>query len=220
MVLSTRADLVTGSDALVQLTGLPSSAQSMQILLNGESVRDEFALRQNGQFEGLVTGLRLGRNLLEARLPDGAGARLVITDHPISGPLFSGPQIQPWSCQPGDSDAQCDHPTEYSFLYYSTTCVCLCSTRLRCSLTNRIPWPSSPPVEAVLSRASRLMTRPAPQRPFRWLPPTKASRCPTSSAWSGYGRTVTRLTSPYSPCRERTSSRGRTPIRPGIETSR
>ena len=26
----------------------------MQILLNGESVRDEFALRQNGRFEGLV----------------------------------------------------------------------------------------------------------------------------------------------------------------------
>ena len=121
VALSTRADLVTGGDALVQLTGLPSSTLSMQIVLNGESVRDEFALRRNGQFEGLVTGLRLGRNLLEARLPDGAGARLVITDHPISGPLFSGPQIQPWSCQPGDSDTQCDHPTEYSFLYYSSS---------------------------------------------------------------------------------------------------
>jgi hypothetical protein len=121
VVLSTRADLVTGSDALVQLSGLPSSEQSMQILLNGESVRDEFARRQNGRFEGLLKGLKLGRNLLEARLPGGAGAQLVITDHPISGPLFSGPQIQPWSCQPGDSDAQCDHATEYSFLYYSSS---------------------------------------------------------------------------------------------------
>jgi len=120
VVLSTRADLVTGGIALVQLTGLPSSRQSMEILLNGESVRDEFAVRQNGRFEGVVTGLRLGRNLLQARVRDGAGARLVITDHPISGPLFSGPQIQPWSCQPGDTDAQCDHPTEYSFFYYSS----------------------------------------------------------------------------------------------------
>ena len=137
VALSTRADLVTGGDALVQLTGLPSSTLSMQIVLNGESVRDEFALRRNGQFEGLVTGLRLGRNLLEARLPDGAGARLVITDHPISGPLFSGPQIQPWSCQPGDSDTQCDHPTEYSFLYYSSTRPCV-PNPARSSLTDRV----------------------------------------------------------------------------------
>jgi len=132
VVLSTRADLVTGDTALVQVTGVRSSTGSIQVLLNGASVRDEFAMRQNGQFEGLVTGLTLGRNVLAARLPDGAGARLVVTDHPISGPLFSGPQIQPWSCQPGDSDAQCDHPAEYSYFYYSSsTAVCAQSATLQ-----------------------------------------------------------------------------------------
>ena len=97
VALSTRADLVTGGDALVQLTGLPSSTLSMQIVLNGESVRDEFALRRNGQFEGLVTGLRLGRNLLEARLPDGAGARL--RDH--RSPDQWSALLRPWDPNPG-----------------------------------------------------------------------------------------------------------------------
>jgi hypothetical protein len=139
VVLSTRADLVTGDSALVQVTGLRSFPGSMQVLLNGDSVRDDFALRQNGQFEGIVTGLSLGRNLLEARLPDGAGARLVITDHPISGPLFSGPQIRPWSCQPGDSDVQCDHQTESSFFYYSTSAsVCAQPTTLQPYQTNSV----------------------------------------------------------------------------------
>lgn len=44
---------------------------------------------------------------------------MTITNHPIGGPLFSGPRIEPWSCQPGDTDSECDHRTEYSLYYYS-----------------------------------------------------------------------------------------------------
>ena len=46
---------------------------------------------------GLVTGLRNGFNVLTARVP-GAGAQIAITNHPIGGPVFSGAQVQPWTC--------------------------------------------------------------------------------------------------------------------------
>jgi EmrB/QacA subfamily drug resistance transporter len=119
--LSTRADLVTGGEALVRI-GLPAGTRprDVRVTLHGRNVSPAFAVRSDGAFEGLVTGLRLGKNLLQALLPDGSGAELRITDHPIHGPLFSGPQIEPWTCQPGDVDAECDHPTESSLYYYST----------------------------------------------------------------------------------------------------
>ena len=31
-----------------------------------------------------------------------------MTNHPIGGPVFAGPQIQPWTCQAGAKDAKCD----------------------------------------------------------------------------------------------------------------
>jgi hypothetical protein len=67
-----------------------------------------------------VTGLSLGPNVLTARLPDGFGARITITNHPNGGPVFAGPQVQPWVCQPGATDKQCDQPAQYSYVYMST----------------------------------------------------------------------------------------------------
>ena len=45
------------------------------------------------------------------------GARLVVTNHPNGGPVFSGPQIQPWGCQEGAVDEQCNQPVSYDFKY-------------------------------------------------------------------------------------------------------
>jgi hypothetical protein len=50
-VLSTRADLISGGEALVALNGgVPNS-----VTLNGQDVTSEFALRPNGRYEGLLT---------------------------------------------------------------------------------------------------------------------------------------------------------------------
>ena len=57
------------------------------------------------------------RNLIAARLPDGWGAELTVTNHPNGGPLFSGPQILPWKCQATAQDKQCNQPARYRFLY-------------------------------------------------------------------------------------------------------
>ncbi len=117
-VLSTRADLVSGGEALTQVV-LPAgtSPSSATVSLDGRNVTGEFAMRANGRFEGLLSGLRNGANQLVARIPGGYGARLTITNHPIGGPIFSGPQIQPWQCQTGAKDAQCDQDPTFAYYY-------------------------------------------------------------------------------------------------------
>ncbi len=117
-VLSTRPDLVSAGEALTQIV-LPPGVRpaSVRLELGTRNVGRQFAVRANGKFEGLVTGLRLGANLLTARLPSGYGARLTIVNHPIGGPVFSGPQIQPWLCQAGAKDKQCDQPPTFAYYY-------------------------------------------------------------------------------------------------------
>jgi hypothetical protein len=147
-VLSNRADLISGGDALVQIN-LPQGlnpATGAKVALNGASINNMFAIRPNGAFMGLVTGLNSGDNLLTVRTPQGS-AKITITNHPIGGPVFAGAQLQPWICatkvsqtvsvigNPGSNppvaaattrasllnddpvDAQCDTPATYSYYY-------------------------------------------------------------------------------------------------------
>jgi hypothetical protein len=120
-VLSNRADLISAGDALVAVS-LPDGVDpnTVQMTLDGADVSDAFAVRANGRYEGLLSGLTPGSNLLEAHLPDGSGARITITDHPNGGPVFSGPQIQPWVCQASAVDEQCNQPASYEYLYKSS----------------------------------------------------------------------------------------------------
>ncbi|HWE15328.1 MAG TPA: DUF6351 family protein [Solirubrobacteraceae bacterium] len=123
-VLSGRPDLVSGSDALVAISPA-SDAGRLRVTLNGRNVTRTFAARTRGLFggrlAGLVSGLRLGRNVLRAVLGGGSGARLVLVDHPVGGPVFSGPQLEPWTCEPGAVDAKCDKPPTYRYVYISTS---------------------------------------------------------------------------------------------------
>ncbi len=126
-VLSNRADLVSGDEALVQVLPPPGiSARKLKVSLNGRNVTAAFAMRSGGRFYGLVVGLRIGANRLVARLPVGSGAQLRIDNHPIGGPIFSGAQIQPWQCATAGNglgpptDPQCDAPTRYSYVYMPT----------------------------------------------------------------------------------------------------
>lgn len=124
VALSNRADLVSGGDALigVQLAA-GVRATGLRISLNGRDVTGSFTASGKGRLLGLVTGMRVGPNELVARLPDGRGARLTVTNHPQGGPVFSGPQIQPWVCTTEDNglgpalDAQCNAPNEVTYLY-------------------------------------------------------------------------------------------------------
>jgi hypothetical protein len=121
-VLSTRADIVSGGDALVQVVppaGTPASA--LRVEVDGRDVTPAFAVRPGGRVLGTVTGLRNGANVVTVRGPAGRGARLTIRNHPIGGPVIAGPQIQPWACAAGALDAQCNRAPRYEFLYRSTS---------------------------------------------------------------------------------------------------
>lgn len=119
-VLSGRADLVTGGDALVQVVA--AGPGPLRVELNGADVSDGFEPRPDGSVVALLTGLVDGPNDVTA---DGAGAaaRLTVTNHPIGGPVFAGPQVQPWICGTQNAglgpavDEQCNAPTSYRFVY-------------------------------------------------------------------------------------------------------
>src|SRR3954447_14691182 len=115
--LSNRADLISGGDALTQVV-LPAGVtpSGVHVQLNGVDVTRSFAMRPNHQFEGLLTGLRVGANTVLASTGVQT-AKLTITNHPIGGPTFAGPQIQPWACQATAKDAQCNEPTTYAYYY-------------------------------------------------------------------------------------------------------
>ena len=116
-VLGNRADLVSGGDALVRLR-VPTT-KGLRVDVGGRDVTRAFAKRADGQVDGLLTGLRVGRNVVRARV-GGQAAQLTVTNAPAGGPVFSGPQVQPWTCAPGARDAQCNRPPTYTWLYKST----------------------------------------------------------------------------------------------------
>src|SRR5438477_7556155 len=125
-VLSNRADLISGGDALVQVV-LPAkvSVSKVKIDVDGRDVTSAFAVRSDGRYLGRVEGLQVGANVLTVRAP-GGGARITITNWPVGGPIFSGQQIQPWLCTTASNglgpaqDAQCNAPTTYTYKYKST----------------------------------------------------------------------------------------------------
>lgn len=124
--LSNRADLVSGGDVLVEVV-LPAESDpaKVRVDLDGRDVSSSFAIRQGGRFIGLVRGMVDGDNTLVAR-GQGSAARLTITNHPIGGPVFAGPQVQPWICATEKNglgparDAQCNTPAKFELLYKSS----------------------------------------------------------------------------------------------------
>ncbi len=103
-----------------------AGADNFAVLLNGTDVTSSFAVRSDGRLLGLVGGLVEGRNLLVARVGNGPGARIEISNYAKGGPIFSGPQVQPWTCQTTANpslgpalDEQCNAPTAYRYMYRS-----------------------------------------------------------------------------------------------------
>src|SRR5690606_5335988 len=104
-VLSGEPDQVSGGDALVQVE-VPRStaARDVTITLDGADVTDAFEEAGRDELVGLVEGLDLGENTLrvsaERRRGNGGPrpAELTLVNHPIGGPIFSGPQQQPFVC--------------------------------------------------------------------------------------------------------------------------
>ncbi len=115
--------MVSGGSALVQISG--PSLNSVKVLLNGQSISSSFRPgRIPGTLLGRVEGLKPGANVLQGG--DGHGTqRIILVDHPIGGPVFSGPHQQPFVCQTEFAglekavDADCNASTRVQYFYRS-----------------------------------------------------------------------------------------------------
>lgn len=125
-VLSSHNDLVTGGDALVEV----SAPAGVRVTLNGRPVDAAFQRGSGGALVGVVSGLALGDNILEVSRPGATPARLTLTNWPAQGPVISGPHETPFICQTeeftlagtGENlgpalSADCDVPTRVDYVY-------------------------------------------------------------------------------------------------------
>ena len=147
VTLSNRADLISGGDALVEVRVPKGVAlNKVRLSLNGHDVTGAFTANAAARtLRGLVTGLVEGRNdFVAGESRGGREARLVITNHPIGGPVLLGSQTTPWICatptpvaESGNTpasnasglstsafDAQCNIATEYKLFYRTTNTPC------------------------------------------------------------------------------------------------
>lgn len=106
-VLSSRPDTVMGGTVLVRVTlgtatGGPGSVRLTADGTDVGHVLRPVAVDGGTALEGLVTGLPEGPVEMVASLPGGAGASLELTNHPNTGPVFSGPHQEPFVCDTED----------------------------------------------------------------------------------------------------------------------
>lgn len=136
-VLSGRPDMVAGGDALVRVGVKKKHVRlsDVRIELNGTDITGAFvADAATRSLTGLVTGMRLGENELEVDAKGkGRGraeADIRLINHPIQGPIFSGPHEQPYACATQSfnlpaglgnlgvtTDPNCHIPTRINYIY-------------------------------------------------------------------------------------------------------
>ena len=139
-VVSSPAAYVSGGDARIEVA-LPDKTQAdeVRITVNGVDVTSAFGPDPEGnhQLEGVVTGLPLGDSTIVASSHKKAKGNkhydeLTLTNNPIQGPIFSGPQQTPFVCATTNNAAgmglppipqspTCETATVVSYVYLPPT---------------------------------------------------------------------------------------------------
>ncbi|HMO47644.1 MAG TPA: DUF6351 family protein [Rubrivivax sp.] len=97
-VLSSTPEYVSGGDARIHVRAAPGLRDKLVLLLNGKTVNVAMKEVSDG-LEGVISGLANGRNTLEVRHRSGNSRdTIAITNWPITGPMFTGPQQTPFVC--------------------------------------------------------------------------------------------------------------------------
>ncbi|MBL8294556.1 MAG: hypothetical protein JNN08_22115 [Bryobacterales bacterium] len=121
--LSSRADMVTGGTALVEVAGT-APLPELRLTVNGRETAAAFRTGPGGRVLGRIEGLPVGKSRVELR----AGrqkARIEVVNYPITGPVFSGPHQAPFVCQTEAAglgpalDSHCSAKTQISWVYKS-----------------------------------------------------------------------------------------------------
>ena len=101
--LSGRPDMVTGGDALVVITTPPNADPAdLRVALGGSDITSIFRsddLNDPHRLIGLVNGLSGTDELVLTDLDGETQATLSLVNHPIEGPVFSGPHEHPFVCE-------------------------------------------------------------------------------------------------------------------------
>jgi hypothetical protein len=127
-----RANAIVGSEAMVQLASIEDPS-ALAVNVNGSKIDAKFSRDTAGRMLAMVTSLKEGANSVEVTSASGGSiAKLQLNSFPSSGPIFSGPQQQPWICEtekfplpdgtflPKSSSADCSVPTTVQYMYVNT----------------------------------------------------------------------------------------------------
>ena len=131
-VLSSDISRVTGGDALL-LISVPAATpvDTVKVTLAGRDLSGAFRSTAPNVFLGLVTGLDNGKNAVTVSA-GGKNAIVDLVNYPITGPITSGPWIQPFICQTNvfklpdgttlgpPLDANCSAKTVVQYIYRTT----------------------------------------------------------------------------------------------------
>ncbi|HSE37207.1 MAG TPA: DUF6351 family protein [Blastocatellia bacterium] len=136
--LSSRPDLISGGDALVEVK-LPEgvSLSQIKLTLNGKDVTNQ--LNDSGDtrsVRGVIGGMRVGENTLRAVVKPSSNTRVLagralqtslkVTNYPITGPILSGPHLTPYECRTVESglgqplDSNCSAAQKVEYFYRDT----------------------------------------------------------------------------------------------------
>lgn len=99
--VSNLAHLISGDNALVEISSDATDPASFVITVNDQPVSAPIVEHaRDGDmryYRVLLTALQAGNNLVRVET-DAAAAALTLVNYPITGPIFSGPQQQPYLC--------------------------------------------------------------------------------------------------------------------------
>jgi len=120
-VLSSRPDMISGGDALVEV--ISPGGGPPKLTLNGSDVSGSLKSGPTtGTYRALVKGMTLGANTLAASAGS-TKATLKVTNYPITGPILSGPHMKPYECRTEQSglgkalDAECSAGQKIEYFY-------------------------------------------------------------------------------------------------------
>ncbi len=126
--VSTKADYVSGGDVTVAIlppAGSSADASTATLTVGGKPATARMGKDRRGRTIATLSGLADGANEIVATLGSST-ASLTVTNHPVTGPLFSGPKIPMPVCSTEAydlgpaTDADCSAPTKVRWRYRAT----------------------------------------------------------------------------------------------------
>ena len=129
--VSTRPDMVSGGDVLVEIVSQAdaktSAPSAVAITVNGRDASIDLTRTTSATtLVARIKDLRLGANVVEVGIRgQQRTTRLAIVNHPIAGPVLSGPHQTPFACETqalglgAPIDADCTIATRVEYFYRS-----------------------------------------------------------------------------------------------------